>query len=87
MGLLLSACDGVGLDQVGTSGTAPIGTSASSAISAPVSTSKPTPGSSAQLRFAPGDKIKVIVFGEDKLSGDYQIDAAGTVSNSARWHD
>jgi polysaccharide export outer membrane protein len=30
--------------------------------------------------LAPGDKIKVVVFGEDKLSGDYQIDTGGAVS-------
>lgn len=28
----------------------------------------------------PGDRIKVTVFGEDRLSGDYDIDAAGYVS-------
>jgi protein involved in polysaccharide export with SLBB domain len=31
-------------------------------------------------RLAPGDKIRVIVFGEDRLSGDYTVDGAGTVS-------
>jgi polysaccharide export outer membrane protein len=30
--------------------------------------------------LAPGDKIKVVVFGEDKLSGEYQIDTGGAVS-------
>ena len=28
----------------------------------------------------PGDKIKVTVFGEDRLSGEYEIDSAGFVS-------
>lgn len=28
----------------------------------------------------PGDKIKVTVFGEDRLTGEYEIDAAGLVS-------
>jgi polysaccharide export outer membrane protein len=28
----------------------------------------------------PGDKIKVTVFGEDRLTGEYQIDSAGFVS-------
>jgi polysaccharide export outer membrane protein len=32
------------------------------------------------LRLQSGDKIKVIVFGEDRLSGDYDIDSAGSVS-------
>ena len=44
------------------------------------STPTPQSGSGVQLRLSAGDKIKVIVFGEDKLSGDYQIDSAGTVS-------
>jgi len=34
--------------------------------------------SSPQLQ--PGDKIKVTVFGEDRLSGEYEIDSAGFVS-------
>ncbi len=28
----------------------------------------------------PGDKIRVIVFGEDKLSGEYELDQAGQIS-------
>src|SRR2546423_340247 len=32
------------------------------------------------LRLAPGDKVRVTVFGEDKLSGEYQIDNAGDLS-------
>jgi protein involved in polysaccharide export with SLBB domain len=32
------------------------------------------------LRLAPGDKLRVIVFGEDKLSGEYQIDNSGALS-------
>jgi protein involved in polysaccharide export with SLBB domain len=39
----------------------------------------PTAGSEAP-RLQAGDKIKITVFGEDKLSGDYQIDPAGYVS-------
>jgi polysaccharide biosynthesis/export protein len=31
-------------------------------------------------RLQPGDKIRVTVFGEDKLSGDYQIDQSGQIS-------
>src|SRR5262245_34809881 len=34
----------------------------------------------AQLRLAPGDKVRVTVFGEDRLSGEFQIDNAGSVS-------
>jgi protein involved in polysaccharide export with SLBB domain len=33
-----------------------------------------------QLRFAPGDKVRITVFGEDKLSGEHQIDTAGFLS-------
>ena len=32
------------------------------------------------LRLAPGDKVRVTVFGEDKLSGEYQIDNSGFLS-------
>src|SRR5215211_8911156 len=40
----------------------------------------PAAGSPAELRVAPGDKIRIVVFGEDKLSGDFQIDNDGNVS-------
>jgi len=33
-----------------------------------------------ELRLAPGDKLRVTVFGEDRLSGEYQIDNAGSLS-------
>ena len=33
-----------------------------------------------ELRLAPGDKVRVTVFGEDKLSGEFQIDNAGALS-------
>jgi polysaccharide export outer membrane protein len=75
IGLLLSGCGGADSD---TSTTAPLGTSASTARSAQASAGKPA--STAQLRLSAGDKIKVVVFGEDKLSGEYQIDTAGAVS-------
>jgi protein involved in polysaccharide export with SLBB domain len=31
-------------------------------------------------KLQPGDKIRITVFGEDKLSGDYQIDQSGQIS-------
>jgi polysaccharide export outer membrane protein len=31
-------------------------------------------------KVQPGDKIRVTVYGEDKLSGDYQIDQSGQIS-------
>ena len=40
----------------------------------------PNPGSPVALRLAPGDKIRVIVYGEDKISGDFQVDNAGGIS-------
>ena len=45
---------------------------------------KGTPGDTSTdlmtLKLAPGDKVRVTVFGEDKISGDYDIDTAGYVS-------
>jgi protein involved in polysaccharide export with SLBB domain len=35
---------------------------------------------SSDLKLEAGDKIRVTVYGEDKLSGEYQIDTAGYVS-------
>src|SRR6516164_6236553 len=35
---------------------------------------------SAPARLQPGDKIRVTVFGEDHLSGDYELDQSGQIS-------
>jgi protein involved in polysaccharide export with SLBB domain len=35
---------------------------------------------SASIRLEAGDKIRVTVFGEDKLSGEYQVDTGGFVA-------
>ena len=34
----------------------------------------------APTKLQPGDKIRITVFGEDKLSGDYQLDQSGQIS-------
>jgi polysaccharide export outer membrane protein len=80
---LLTACGGAGLGLDPATGASTSGTSIG--ISTPDSTktasaANSSPVSSAQLRLSAGDKVKVIVFGEDKLSGDYQIDTAGYLS-------
>src|SRR5215471_15538962 len=36
--------------------------------------------STAPAKLLPGDRIKIVVFGEDKLSGDYQVDQSGQIS-------
>ena len=69
--LLLTACEGAGLDP----------TASMAAAGTPAATSaKANPGSSSRLRFAGGDKIRVVVFGEEKFSGEYLIDTDGTLS-------
>src|SRR5262249_26177860 len=35
---------------------------------------------SAPATLQPGDKVRVVVFGEDKLSGEYELDQAGQIS-------
>jgi protein involved in polysaccharide export with SLBB domain len=40
----------------------------------------PLATSAVELRLAPGDKLRITVYGEDKLSGEYQIDNAGSLS-------
>ena len=77
--LLLSACGAGTFDPFGwTSTDAASSTPAGTSASAPTAKSAPTPG--VQLRLSAGDKIKVVVFGEDKLSGEYQLDTDGAVS-------
>lgn len=31
------------------------------------------------VRLQPGDKAKIVVYGEDKLSGDFEVDAGGNI--------
>jgi polysaccharide export outer membrane protein len=33
-----------------------------------------------EARLGPGDKVRITIFGEDRLSGEYQIDATGSLS-------
>jgi protein involved in polysaccharide export with SLBB domain len=33
-----------------------------------------------ELRLTPGDKVRITVFGEDRLSGEFQIDNSGALS-------
>jgi len=40
----------------------------------------PAPTSTSAMKLQPGDKLKITVFGEDKLSGDYEVDPSGAVS-------
>lgn len=66
LAVLLTACGAMGSNPLGTSVGTTVGTT--------------VPTSTDQLRFAPGDKVRVVVFGEDKISGEYQIDIAGSLS-------
>ena len=72
---LLTACEGAGVEQA--TGT-PAGPSTGSTKTA--SAAKSGPVSGPQLRLSAGDKVRVTVFGEDKLSGEYQLDTAGFLS-------
>jgi polysaccharide export outer membrane protein len=38
------------------------------------------PGANGGIRLQAGDKLKVTVFGEDKLTGEYEIDPGGSLS-------
>ena len=38
------------------------------------------PSTAPQLRLSGGDKVRVTVYGEDKISGEYQIDSGGFLS-------
>jgi protein involved in polysaccharide export with SLBB domain len=46
----------------------------------PASTIAPIGADDAEYRLAPGDKMHVIVFGEDTLTGDYVLTSAGNLS-------
>jgi polysaccharide export outer membrane protein len=39
-----------------------------------------TAAQSSEMAFAPGDKVRITVFGEEKLSGEYPVDNSGFLS-------
>jgi protein involved in polysaccharide export with SLBB domain len=39
-----------------------------------------TPAAPVEIKLAAGDKLKITVFGEEQLTGEYEIDSNGTVS-------
>lgn len=45
----------------------------------PLAGSGAAPPPAAAFRLSPGDKIKVATYGEEKLSGDFEISPAGTI--------
>jgi polysaccharide export outer membrane protein len=45
-----------------------------------VSAAHAAPGTTTELRLSGGDKVRVTVYGEDKISGEYQIDSGGFLS-------
>ena len=46
----------------------------------PLAGSGTPPPSAEAFRLSPGDKIKVATFGEEKLTGDFEISPAGTIA-------
>jgi len=41
---------------------------------------KPVPPGSAAYRLGPGDTVRLITYGEDALSGEFRVSAAGTIA-------
>ena len=54
------------------------GNSANAVVTTAVADTQTTPPP--ELKLSPGDKLHITVFGEDKLSGDFDIDPSGYVS-------
>ena len=69
--LLLAACSGTSNPGLGGA------TSAVGEQSYAVATDAPK---TSELRLEAGDKLRITVFGEDKLTGDYQVDTGGYVA-------
>lgn len=71
--LLLAGCDGgSNLPELSLSGPSSGPASLPSPIAGPAQTG--------ELRLQPGDKLKVTVYGEDKLTGEFDIDPNGYLS-------
>jgi polysaccharide export outer membrane protein len=49
-------------------------------VMTPAAVSDSAAAASPEIRLASGDKVRITVFGEDKLSGEYQVDTGGFVS-------
>ena len=68
--VLLTGCNTIS-DIASGNGASTVATTAGADTQAP-----PPP----ELKLSPGDKLHITVFGEDKLTGDYDIDPSGYVS-------
>ena len=71
MALLLAACTGAPDLDLGQSTTSANQQSFAAATDAP---------STSEIKVEAGDKLHITVFGEEKLTGDYQIDTGGYVA-------
>jgi len=67
LSFLIAGCAGAGLSPSGGDVTGAVGNGDALAMST-------------EMRLAAGDRIRLTVYGEDKLSGEYQIDSDGSVS-------
>jgi polysaccharide export outer membrane protein len=67
-------CVGLVLLLAHCSGTSNLGPASEAELQAQVA------AASAPPKLHPGERIKVIVFGEDRLSGEYEIDPSGQIS-------
>jgi polysaccharide export outer membrane protein len=60
--------------------TAPATTAPAPTVAPDANAAHSAPSTAPELRLSGGDKVRVLVYGEDKISGDYQIDSGGFLS-------
>jgi polysaccharide export outer membrane protein len=70
---------GAGASAAAAGPNAPATAAIANASSGP-NAAHPAVGSAPELRLSGGDKVRVTVYGEDKISGDYQVDSGGFLS-------
>jgi protein involved in polysaccharide export with SLBB domain len=79
-----TAAASAGSGERGTATTNPSPSVVAAAPTAPATPAPTMPQSAAafapELRLSGGDKVRVTVYGEDKISGEYQIDSGGMLS-------
>jgi protein involved in polysaccharide export with SLBB domain len=77
---LTSACGGLTSDPNTVASAPNVAASTSTAAPSAPNVAASASGNPNELRLSGGDKVRVTVYGEDKISGEYQIDSGGFVS-------
>lgn len=78
--LVLAGCGGFSSEPQMQAAAAPLPAHPQAASQQPMQHAAPIPGSLSQYRLDAGDELRVIVFGQENLSGTFRVDDSGAIT-------